>query len=111
MAADQGIVDSVSNADTKTVAEMSAWATAQRMASEVTHAQRLNQIAEGAMQGYAAGMTALIKRMTELDVQESASEADIRQSRLSEQIASLGTAVAALQQAIKGAQTTPPPTA
>src|SRR5215831_9966526 len=57
-----------------------------------------------------AAMATVLKSMSEIDPQEAVSVAKTLSSTLPEVLAQLGSAVAALQQIMKGAQTTPPET-
>lgn len=103
MAADQGLIDSVSNANIKTVAEAPAFYMAQSMGDSVAHQRRVNALTETAL-------GAMIKRLVEVDVQESAAEGKLLSSDLANVVSQLGAAVAAIQQLTKSAQTTPPVT-
>lgn len=101
MAADQGLVDSVAGANIKTIAEAGAWSTAQVFNSHAAHASRLQILAEAELANSIALSRAAVAQ---------ASKA-IQESDLAEQLASLGASVAAMQQQMKGAQSTPPETA
>jgi len=57
-----------------------------------------------------AAMATVLKGMSELDPTEAVSVAKTLSSTLPEVLAQLGTAVAALQQIVKTAETTPPET-
>jgi hypothetical protein len=104
MPADQGLVDSVSNANIKTIAEAGAHAMAQIFQSSAAHANRLNILAEGAL-------AKSLKNMQELDVSEAVSEQKVLSGNdLGQVLASLNAAVAAAQQLVKGAGNTPPVT-
>jgi len=91
MALDQGVLDSVVNANFKTLAEQVA-------SNAAAHQQRLQLIAE-------SSVGQILNRMNSLDPAEAASISTVNQK-----IAELGSQVAALQQMLKGAQTTPPET-
>lgn len=91
MALDPGVVEAVTNANFKTLAEQVATNTA-------NHQHRLQLIAE-------SSVGQIVNRMNSLDPLEATSAAMVTQK-----LADLGAQVAALQQIMKGAQTTPPET-
>lgn len=88
MAADQGLIDSVANDNTKAVAGQPAVLANLSLQNQIAHQNRLNILAE-------AALATAITRVNELDA---------------EQIASLITGLSTNQQAAKVAQTTPPVT-
>ena len=96
MALDQGVLDAVTNANFKSVAEMGTLAA-------LGHANRLNLIAE-------SSLGQILNRMNALDPEEAASIAGVVSSDLSEKLGELSSAVANAQQLMKGAQTTLPET-
>lgn len=104
MPADQGIIDSVSNDNVKTVAGQPAVLANLSLQNLVAHQNRMHIIAEAATGN-------IVRRMTELDPSEAASILKTTQADLPAQVAGLAEAIAAIQQQMKGAQTTPPPTA
>jgi hypothetical protein len=104
MAANEGLIDSVANANIKTIAEAPAFYMAQSMGDSVAHQRRVNALTETAL-------GAMIKRLVEVDSQEAVSESKLLSSDLGNIVAQLGAAVAAIQQLTKSAQTTPPVTA
>lgn len=94
---DPGVLAAVANSNFKAAAEMG-------MYNALSHQNRLNLLAE-------ASLGKILKNMNELDPEEAASIAGVVASDLSEKIGELSAAVASAQQLMKGAQTTPPPTA
>lgn len=94
---DPGVVESVINSNFKTIAEQVATNTA-------AHQNRLNLIAE-------SSIGQIVNKMNSLDPVEAASVSTVVRSDLAPAIAALGAAVASIQQYVKAAQTTPPPTA
>lgn len=103
MPADQGLIDSVSNANTKTIAEAGAHAMAQIFQSQAASFNRLNVIAEAATGN-------IVRRMTELDPAEAASVLKTTQGDLAAQLGSLIAAISSGQQQSKTAGNTPPVT-
>jgi flagellar motility protein MotE (MotC chaperone) len=96
MALDQGVLDAVTNANFKTIAEMGTL-------NALGHQNRLNLIAE-------SSLGQILNRMNALDPEEAASIAGVVSSDLAEKIGELSGAVASAQQLMKGAQTTIPVT-
>jgi len=107
MALDQGTLDAVNNSNFKTIAEASAVGLAQAMAIQAqnaaAHQNRVNVLAESAL-------AAALKNQTELDPTEAAAIRKVDTADLAKVAAELGAAVAAIQQLMKGAQTTLPET-
>ena len=103
MAADQGIIDSVSNANTKTFGDGPAFYAQLAMGDAVAHQRRVNAISETLL-------GAMGKRLVEVDVQEATAESKLNASDLSTVVSQLGAAIASIQQLTKSAQTTPPVT-
>lgn len=103
MAADQGIIDSVSNANTKTFGDGPAFYTQLAMGDAVAHQRRINAISETLL-------GAMGKRLVEVDVQEATAESKLNSSDLASIVSQLGAAIASIQQLTKSAQTTPPVT-
>jgi hypothetical protein len=100
MALDQGVLDAVTNSNFKAMAELP-------IQNAIAHQNRLNMIAE-------ASVGQILNLMNGLDPAEAVSttkviEADLQ--TVKKAIADMGAIVAGLQQLMKGAQTTPPPTA
>jgi len=93
---DPGVVESVINSNFKTLAEQVASNTA-------NHQHRLQLIAE-------SSVGQIVNRMNAVDPIEASAVGIVNRSGLSEQVASLAAAVAAIQQMMKGAQTTLPET-
>jgi len=96
MALDQGVLDAVTNANFKTIAEMGTL-------NALGHQNRLNLIAE-------SSLGQILNRMNALDPEEAAAIAGVVSSDLAEKIGELSGAVASAQQLMKGAQTTIPVT-
>lgn len=96
MALDQGILDAVTNSNFKTLGEMVA-------TNAGAHQNRLMLIAE-------SSLGQILNRMNALDPVEAASVSTVVRSDLAKAVADLGSAVAAIQQYMKGAQTTLPET-
>ena len=96
MALDQGVLDAVTNANFKTIAEMGTL-------NALGHQNRLNLIAE-------SSLGQILNRMNSLDPEEAASIAGVVSSDMAEKIGELSAAVASAQQLMKGAQTTIPVT-
>lgn len=107
MALDQGTLDAVNNSNFKTIAEASAVGLAQAMAIQAqnaaSHQNRVNVLAESAL-------AAALKNQTELDPTEAASIRKVDNADLAKVLAELGSAIASIQQSLKGAQTTLPET-
>jgi len=96
MALDQGVVDGVTNANFKTLAEM-------QTVNVLSHQNRLQMIAE-------SSVGQILNKMNGLDPAEAASIGGVVRSDLSKDVAALGAAVSSIQQMMKGAQTTLPET-
>lgn len=103
MAADQGIIDSVSNANTKTFGDGPAFFAQMMMGDAVAHQRRVNALSETLL-------GAMGKRLVEVDVQEASAEGKLMSSDLATIVSQLGAAIASIQQLTKSAQTTPPVT-
>ena len=107
MALDAGVIDAVVNSNFKTIAEMAAVGLAQAGALQAqnlaAHQQRLQLLAE-------SSLAQQLNRMNALDPEEAASISKVEKSDIAKQITELGSQVAALQQLMKGAQTTLPET-
>lgn len=96
MALDQGVLDAVTNANFKSIAEMGTL-------NALAHQNRLNLIAE-------SSLGQILNRMNALDPEEAAAISGVVSSDLAQKISELSGAVAATQQLMKGAQTTLPET-
>jgi len=96
MALDPGVLDSVVNSNFKTLAEQVATNTA-------NHQHRLQLIAE-------SSVGQILNRMNSIDPTEAAGIAAVSNAALAKEISQLNGAVAAIQQMMKGAQTTKPET-
>jgi hypothetical protein len=96
MALDQGVLDAVTNANFKTIAEMGTL-------NALGHQNRLNLIAE-------SSLGQILNRMNALDPEEAAAIAGVVSADLAEKIGELSGAVASAQQLMKGAQSTLPET-
>lgn len=99
------IVESVSVGNLKTIADASAHSMALAMQNAVAHQQAMQQIQLSVVGN-------ITKRLTEVDPAEARSIGKVLTGNdLAEQLAQLSSAIASIQQQMKGAQTTPPPTA
>lgn len=99
------VVDSVANTNFKTVGESVAFYSSMAMGDSVAHQRRVNAISE-------AALAKAVQNLTEVDLSESiATKQMTTGNAAAENATALGAAVAALQQLIKTAQTTPPVTA
>src|SRR3972149_6560938 len=102
MARSQDLVDSVADDKIKTIAGAPAFYAAQAMGNAVAHQNRIAVLAETAL-------AQSIKLLTEIDPAESVSVLKMLSGNdLAQQLSALGSAVAQVQQIVKGAQTTPP---
>ena len=98
-------VEAVNVANVKTIAEAGAFFMAQAMGNHVSHGKRLDILAENALAKAVEGIQTL-------DAAEStAIQKLLSGNDLAQTMSSLGTAIAQLQQLMKGAQSTPPETA
>lgn len=96
MPLDQGVLDAVTNANFKALAEQSTM-------NMLGHQHRLNLIAE-------SSLGQILNRMNALDPSEAASISGVVSSDMAEKMGELSAAVASAQQLMKGAQTTLPET-
>jgi hypothetical protein len=107
MPLDESIVADVANSNFKVVANAATVGLSQALSlaaqDAVSHQRVINSIRESAL-AEALGQRAGI------DVTEAVSSKKVAEADLARTVDELGTAIAALQQIIKGAQTTPPPT-
>ena len=97
MALDQGVLDAVTNANFKTLAERIA-------VNAASHDNRLQLLAE-------ASLGQILNRMNSLDPAQAASIARVHRTPSGDAANDVAAAVALAQQLMKGAQTTPPVTA
>ena len=106
MGADQGLVDSVANDNTKAIAGKLAAVSAESFQDYAAHRNRMNMAAEVAFQQWA-------KSAQDMDPKEALSivEGMKGSDTLPELMTQLGAVIAQLQQVTKTAQTTPPVTA
>jgi len=98
------IVDSVTMGNAKTIAEAGSFAVATLMQEMAASAGRRAQLGD-------AAMGAMLRRLSEPDVQEGAGETLSAHAVLPNALADLSAAISAIQQLVKTAQTTPPSTA
>ena len=111
MPADQGLIDSVANANTKTIAEAAAFFMAQgfqihsqHMSNIMAHQNRLAILAETAM-------AKSVEMLQNIGVDEAAAMNKIATGNdLAQQLSALLTALNSGQQGVKASQTTPPVT-
>jgi len=96
MAIDQGTLDAANNVNAKNLMEM-------QVVNALGHQNRMNAIFE-------SSIGQIVNKMNTLDPTESAAISGVIKSDLSKDVAALGAAIAALQQMLKGAQTTIPET-
>lgn len=97
MALDATILEAVANGNFKNIAEA-------QTVNMISHQQRLQLLAE-------SNLGNILNKMNNLDPAEAASISGVVSSDLAEKLGELSGAVAASQQLMKGAQTTPPTTA
>ena len=104
---DNSVVAAFANANFKTIAEAAAVGLGQAIAIQAqnaaSHQNRVNVLAE-------ASLAAALKNQTELDPAEAAAIRKVDNADLAKVLAELGSAVAGIQQLMKGAQTTLPET-
>jgi cellobiose-specific phosphotransferase system component IIC len=103
MAADQGIIDSVSNGNLKTVAESAAFFTAQSFANSVQSQNRLQILAESAL-------STAIKGLQTVTPEQAMADSTVAASGLPPVISALLAALAAGQIGAKTGDNTPPMT-
>lgn len=108
--ADPGIVGAVTDANYKTIAESAAASMAHIYTSMAQLASEGAAAASRRINMADAAMGAYLKNMNEMDPSEAISNVKALQSDLPSELAKLGSAIAQIQQTMKGAQTTPPPT-
>ena len=96
MALDEGVLDSVSNSNFKTLGEQVA-------VNAAAHHNRLSILAE-------SSLGQILNTLNAIDPTEAVSIGGVVNSDLAKAISDLGGAVAGIQQMMKGAQTTPPVT-
>jgi hypothetical protein len=96
MAIDAGMMDSVTNANFKVLAESAT----QDM---VSHQNRLTMLAE-------SSLAQMLNKINGLDAREAAAIVKVDQSGLAKKMADMGIAIASIQALLKGAQSTNPQT-
>lgn len=103
MPLDQSTLDAVANSNYKNLGEANTLAYVQQVQSQNAHQSRLQILAETAL-------ARSLRQLSGVDIEQAAADqkVDGGQAGL---MAQLGSAVAALQQVMKGAQSTPPETA
>jgi len=105
MALDPGVVDAVTNSNFKNVAEAPAFYAGLAMGDAVAHQRAVNAVRE-------AALAAALKNFADIDPLEAVSALKVISGNdLAQQLSAMGSAIAQIQQLMKGAQTTPPPTA
>lgn len=98
------VVQSVADANFKSIAEANAIAMNQAIQNAVAHQQAMNAIAQ-------ATTTMCVNKLLNIDPAEAKSLTEaMTGNKGADAISALGTAVAGLQQMLKGAQSTPPVT-
>jgi len=104
MPADQGIVDSVANANIKNLGDGPAFYAGLAMSNSVSHQNRLQILAESAL-------GQITKKATEVDITEAISILKATSgNEVASTLANLAAALSSSQQGVKAAQTTPPVT-
>lgn len=104
MAADQGVIDSVSNVNTKNLGDAAAFAMGLAFGDAVAHQRAMNSIRE-------ASVGAVVKSLVQVDPVESVSTNKLLSGNdLAATITALLSAISSGQQTVKTAQTTPPVT-
>lgn len=104
MAIDQGVIDSVASANFKTLADGPAFFMGQLYADSLTNQRNTNSVRE-------ASLGAGLEKYSTYGIGEAVAVSKASTGNdLVQQMAALGNVVAALQQSMKGAQTTLPPT-
>jgi hypothetical protein len=103
MAADQGILDSVTNSNTKVLGDQVSAIMAASLQGMIDSQNRCRIIAETAM-------AKAIDNLNTVDVGEGLGIAAAQRGDLAKQISDLAAAVSGIQAYIKGGQTVPPVT-
>ncbi len=103
MAADQGVIDSVSNVNTKTLGDGPAFYAQLAMANAVSHQGRVNQLGE-------AALSAAVKNLLTISPEEAAADSTVAQGGLPGLISALLAALAGGQIGAKTGDNTPPST-
>ena len=104
MAADQGVIDSVSNVNTKNLGDAAAFAMGLAFADQVAHQRAMNSIRE-------ASVGAVVKSLVQVDPIESVSTNKVLSGNdLAGTITALLAAIQSGQVGNKAAGTTPPVT-
>ena len=104
---DPGVLAGVINANFKVISEMTTAGLAQAGSlsaqNAVAHQHGLNLVQQSVL-------TEALMQRAGIDVSEGTATKKVAEADLSRSVSELGAAIAALQQIIKGAQTTPPVT-
>ncbi len=103
MAADQGLIDSVANANNKTVAESAAFFTAQSMANSVQSQNRINVLAETAL-------ATAVKTLASVTPEQAQADSTLQTGSLAPLISALLSALAGGQIGAKTGDNAPPMT-
>lgn len=99
---DHEVVKSVAGTNFKVLGDLPAQLTGQMIQNALNHQNRVSALSE-------AALAASIRSLTDVDPTEAKSLKELfTGNALGEQIAALGSAIAGLQQMVKGAVTTPP---
>ena len=96
MAIDEGMMDSITNANLKVLAESAT----QNMLSHQNHANMLAQ----------SSLAQMLNKLNGLDAREATSIIKVDESGLAKQVADMGMAISSIQSLLKGAQTNNPQT-
>ena len=101
---DHEIVKSVAGANFKVLGDTPVILTNMGLENAISHQNRVNVLSETAL-------AAAIKGLSEVDPAEAKSlQSLFTGNQVAEQLANLGASVAAIQEIVKAAQSTPPPT-
>jgi len=101
---DPSTFEAVNNANYKAFAETGTFMLQQFLQDSVDHRRRVNALSE-------AHLASALKNMSEVDPTEAIAQVkQLTGNDLGKQMADLGSVVAALQQLVKAAQSTPPET-
>jgi hypothetical protein len=115
-------IDTVNNANLKSIAEIPSWSSVQKTANDVSHAKRVDQLVEMAMQNMInyqqrintiseSYIGRLVDTASSIDPVEAVATAKLFKGESDSSILSLLTSLAAGQQEVKVAQSTPVETA
>jgi len=102
---DSSIVEAVANGNFKKEAEINGQLMTQYLGNQVGHLNRINVLAE-------TYLAIAVKNAHELSPKDAVSTLkEMTGNDLAQQVSALGSAIASIQQSMKGAQSTPPETA